>query len=287
MNNVIKKHEKYAGDKQCATAEITPWLAVILSVAGILFGVFLCPVAQAYEQGLIGAHFKVSRVIYPAASSRGVSVVFYNTGSRDYLIQSYIREQNVQTGLPGKPTGDILVLPPLFRLNAGDSNTLRLLRTGGEYPSDRESVFFLTERMVPSGQSQTTPGARLVQELSIKVFYRPGALPKSGIASAVKTLEPRVSAGRVTLHNPSPFWLTLRTLSVGGRDVPPGTLFPMVPPFGEQSWPLPPGPNGKEGSVAVGWRAIDEQGMDTDEVSKTVRIAPGNADGRPLGESSK
>ncbi|MDI8993129.1 fimbria/pilus periplasmic chaperone, partial [Salmonella enterica subsp. enterica serovar Anatum] len=36
-----------------------------------------------------------------------------------------------------------MVTPPLFRLNGGQKNVLRIIRTGGNLPEDRESLYWL------------------------------------------------------------------------------------------------------------------------------------------------
>ncbi len=43
-----------------------------------------------------------------------------------------------------------LITPPLFRLDAKQENVLRIIRTGGNLPADRESLFWLNIKSIPS-----------------------------------------------------------------------------------------------------------------------------------------
>lgn len=40
--------------------------------------------------------------------------------------------------------------PPLFRLNAGDDSSLRIIKTEGNLPEDKESLFYVNVRAIPA-----------------------------------------------------------------------------------------------------------------------------------------
>jgi P pilus assembly chaperone PapD len=54
--------------------------------------------------------------------------------------------------IPAVKTGKapFLITPPLFRLNAKEDNVLRVVRTGGNLPEDRESLYWLNIKAIPS-----------------------------------------------------------------------------------------------------------------------------------------
>ncbi|WP_159225556.1 fimbria/pilus periplasmic chaperone, partial [Klebsiella pneumoniae] len=61
-----------------------------------------------------------------------------------YLVQSWV--DNGERG--GK--APFIVTPPLFRINPGEENMLRIIRTGGNLPPDRESVFWINVKSIPA-----------------------------------------------------------------------------------------------------------------------------------------
>ncbi|WP_144276455.1 fimbrial biogenesis chaperone, partial [Cronobacter sakazakii] len=72
-----------------------------------------------------------TRVIYPG-DKKEASVPVTNNDDINYLIQSW-----VDTDAPGAAKAPFMVTPPLFRINAHQDNTLRVVRTGGDLPKDR------------------------------------------------------------------------------------------------------------------------------------------------------
>lgn len=229
---------------------------------------------QAAELG--GPYLASSRIIYPENSRGGVSTVFKNNSAENYLIQTYVVNVSEVNSLPSNKTDAFLVTPPVTRVNAGENYTLRVLRTGGVMPMGRESVFYLVVRLIPAGHLgpenvNNTPQINVVKALSSKIFYRPSGLPDGGVRVAVRKLSASVSAQEITVRNPSPYWVTLRSLSVGGKAVPSENLFRMIPPFGQLQWALPSGISLTD-NVKIAWRAVDDSGFDTDEVAVTAKV---------------
>ncbi|WP_150149569.1 fimbria/pilus periplasmic chaperone, partial [Enterobacter bugandensis] len=64
--------------------------------------------------------------------------------SGGWLVQTW-----VDRGVNGSKT-PFIVTPPLFRINPGVENILRIVRTGGSLPEDRESVFWLNVKSIPA-----------------------------------------------------------------------------------------------------------------------------------------
>lgn len=58
------------------------------------------------------------------------------------LIQSWVDD------LADNNKSPFIVTPPLFRLDAGDSNDLRVLLTSAQLPNDRESLFTLNIKVI-------------------------------------------------------------------------------------------------------------------------------------------
>jgi len=237
--------------------------------------------AQAARNELNGTFFTSTRVIYPESALQGKSVVLNNNDDRNFLLQAFITPPDGQTGLPGAPTQDFLVTPPLSRLGAHQTRTLRVLRTGGHFPADRESVFFLTARLIPSEappdkKRPPQPRGAVVKyltALSIKVFWRPQRLNKlNAVEDAAGKLKAAIQGDVLTLTNPTPYYVTLRTLSIGGADVPTTQLMRMVPPLSNQTWTLPAGTK-RASVIPVIWTAIKESGFDTAPFLSPVAVS--------------
>jgi fimbrial chaperone protein len=226
--------------------------------------------AQAAVNELKGTYFESTRVIYPEEARQGESIVLNNNSDKDFLAQAYIADARPDNGALAGVSGDFIVTPPLNRLDRHETLALRVLRTGGQLPADRESLFYLTVSLIPS---ESAPAAqdknnkvKFLTALAVKVFWRPQALvKKDAVVYAAGKLKASISGKELVLSNPSPYWITLRTLSVGGASVRPEELARMIPPRGEQRWTLPVGMR-QEKMVPVVWKAITENGYDTDTV---------------------
>ncbi|MFD3238879.1 FimD/PapC N-terminal domain-containing protein [Rahnella perminowiae] len=78
----------------------------------------------------------------------------------------------------------------LFRLNAGEDNSLRIIRTGGILPDDRESLFWLNIKAIPRLPEEAPAGLlQIVVKTRLKLFYRPAALLTPAGQSAWRQLQ--------------------------------------------------------------------------------------------------
>jgi len=105
-------------------------------------------------------------------SSLGLS----NPDSTDYLVQSW-----VDSGDKNMAKAPFLITPPLFRLDGKEDNVLRVVRTGGNMPEDRESLFWLNIKAIPSSKNQQ--GVNTLQiaiNTRIKLLYRPASVASRG-----------------------------------------------------------------------------------------------------------
>lgn len=129
---------------------------------------------------LAGIQFDGTRVIYPAGK-REVTLGLTNKASTPRLIQAWIDSGDADIP-PSQIKVPFIVFPPIFRLDAGKGQTLRIVYTGGAIPHDRESVFWLNvlEVQPKRAASQTTANALKVSvRIRLKLFYRPQGLSGS------------------------------------------------------------------------------------------------------------
>lgn len=219
-----------------------------------------------------GISFYVLRVIYPESERKGVTLTAYNKTASPYLMQSRIRPVDLTTGnVDMSEKGNavaalpFIVTPPLSRLEANGELALRIRRNDVPLPADRESVFFISMKAIPSQpapEQQAGDSQQMVLTVvsNLKVFYRPAGLNKralvdTDVASQVRF---RREGSRLIADNPTPYWLTFSRLSVGTASLDKAQLRLMVPPKGQQQYILPEGTRGE-----VSWTLIDEDGWDT------------------------
>lgn len=215
-----------------------------------------------------GISFYTLRVIYPESEKNGVSLTAYNKSSSPYLIQSWIRPVDATTGdvemnANGSKLMPFVVTPPLARLEANGELPLRIRRNDAELPDDRESVFFISVKALPTQKSGSEQMVMTVVS-NLKIFYRPGKLLKRAVADVSHKLTFKREGGELIAVNPSPYWLTFSRLSIGNQSLEKKALRLMVPPFGHQAYSLPANANG-----TISWQLIDEDGWDTPVARQT------------------
>lgn len=164
-----------------------------------------------------------TRVIY-AASESEVTLKLSNAGQSPALVQSWVDTGDVR-GAPSTTKVPFTVTPPISRIDPSKSQTLRIVYTGEPMPQDHESVFWLNVLEVPPKPSAADADMNRIQlafRSRIKLFYRPEKLAGSSAdAPAQLTWRLTQADGKpaIEAHNPTPFHVSLTTISVqsGGR----------------------------------------------------------------------
>ncbi|SEF32955.1 molecular chaperone [Variovorax sp. NFACC27] len=190
---------------------------------------------------------------------REASIPVKNTGVSPYVVQSWIDAGEGRNKTP------LLVTPPLSRLDPGMENILRIMRTTGELPSDRESVFWLNVKEIPE-KSRDENVLQIAVRSRIKVFYRPSGLQGKSDQSRGQ-LRWAVSAGAqgqgavLKIANPTGYHVTFTALNVNnGQQL---INADMVPPFGEVAYPLSAVKAPQ--AVQVGYTTLNDYGGETPE----------------------
>lgn len=196
-----------------------------------------------------GVALGATRVIYPQGDKQVSLPITNSSESTDFLIQSWINNPD------GIKSSDFILTPPLFVIHPKKENTLRIMYVGPDLPKDRESVFYLNSKAIPSVDKSKLSGNNLqiATQSVIKLFVRPKNLPTPSI-DAPKTLRCQVSGGKVTLTNPSPYYVTLVKFYSGGTKLPNS----MVAPKGSLAVDIP---GGKSGQIT--FQTLNDYGANT------------------------
>jgi len=159
-----------------------------------------------------------TRVIYPSGEKE-VTVKLNNAGSKPVLIQSWIDNGNTEAR-PENISVPFTLTPPINRIEAGKGQTLRLSYTGTSLPANRESVFWLNVLEIPAKNANTGSQNRLQMAFRsrIKLFFRPAGL--AGNANdAAKYLTWSAQPGGIMATNPTPYYVSLVTVTVNGKQL--------------------------------------------------------------------
>lgn len=169
-----------------------------------------------------GVALSATRIIYPEGAKQASINVTNSDKKETFLVQSWVSDAH------GAKAASFVVTPPLFLLKPGKMNVLRIMYIGPALPKDKESVFYLNNKAIPSIE-KTTQAANTLQiatQSVIKLFVRPQHLMVApGDAPAMLRCQFRESG--LVLSNPSPYYLTLVNFTVDGKKQPNV----MVPPF--------------------------------------------------------
>ncbi|XWJ88950.1 fimbrial biogenesis chaperone [Phytobacter ursingii] len=210
---------------------------------------------------LAGIQFNGTRVIYPA-DKREVTLGLTNRDVAPRLIQAWVDKGDNQVN-PQQGMSAFIVIPPVFRLDGGKGQALRIMYTGQPLPQDRESVFWLNVLEVPPKQKgNQTNAIKISFHSRLKIFYRPKKLPGSP-ETAVNLLRWRlVSQGEdyaITCENPGAFNVSFSHISLKGlTNKKNHTQMGMCPAKGKKSFPFFGFPDMKKASLIL--KIIDDQG---------------------------
>jgi fimbrial chaperone protein len=204
-----------------------------------------------------GVEIGGTRLIYNGNASQA-TISVKNPDNKPYLIQSWV--ENAE----GVKDGRFVVTPPLFAMQGKKENTLRILdATNNQLPQDRESLFWMNVKAIPSmDKSKLSDNTLQLAIISrIKLYYRPVglALPPD---QAAEKLTFRRSAGTLTLINPTPYYLTVTELNAGSRVLENA----LVPPLGEARVKLP-----ADAGSEITYKTINDYGALTPRMKGALR----------------
>lgn len=207
-----------------------------------------------------------TRVVYPAAK-REVTISLHNPGEAPSLVQAWLDAGN-QFSKPGESKVPFVLTPPLFRLDPGKVQSLRLVYTRDPLPADRESLFWLNVLDIPP-RAPTNPDLPNQLDLAfkhrMKVFFRPAGLAGSAAdAPARLTWKLTAKDGKlVTIQasNPTAYHVSLTQITASVAGQPLKIKADMVGPFAARSFDLPPDlPAASVGDLAIEYWFVNDYG---------------------------
>lgn len=203
--------------------------------------------------------FSLQRLTY-IAGDKSISVGLRNTSTSAYLIQTNMQWLDEKTGINILNKNEKIpftVTPPLHKLNGDEYYNWRVMFTGQaqNLPSDRESVFLVQLKAIPSTERQNKQSLQftVTRSLLFKVYYRPAKLKEITLEQVAEKLIFHREKNALVVRNNSPIYATFDNLSVNGHHFSEEALFLSVPPFSEQRFHYDNLPSG-----SVSWAILDE-----------------------------
>ncbi len=209
--------------------------------------------AQAAGGVALGA----TRVIYPAEAKQTSLAITNSNKQERYLINAWIENER------GQKEKTFAVTPPLFVSEPDSENTLRIIYAGPALPTDRETLFYMNVKAIPSVDKASIEGKNVLQlaVLSrIKLFVRPGKLAMQP-EEALTHLRFERAGDNLKVSNASPYYVTLVNLQLGDRKLQ--NL--MVAPKSTAQQPIPAGAGG-----TLKWQSVNDYGAITP--TRSVRL---------------
>lgn len=187
-----------------------------------------------------------TRLVYDG-SKKESSIRVENPDELAYLVQSWVDStEGTRNNVP------FIITPPLFRLNAKQDNILRVIKVGANLPEDRESLYWLNVKAIPSSEKKDNT-LQIAIKTRIKFIYRPASIQQSP-EEAAKVLQWHQRGKQLIVKNASPFYFTFFSVNVNGIKLRDDVR--MVSPLSELTFDLP---NDNKASN-ITWQIINDFG---------------------------
>lgn len=205
-------------------------------------------------------HLGATRIFYDP-DKKGTLLTVNNNQDYPMLVQSEVLSENLKSPAP------FVITPPLFRLDGGQSSSLRIIRTGGEFPSDRETLQWVCVKGIPPTEEDqwaknSNTGKSINNKVSLKVqfsinsciklFVRPRDVRGNSTDAASSVSWQRIGR-KLKGTNPTPFYVNLSEVTIGGYKV--NMKPPYIAPFSSVEFDMP---NNASGDIQ--WKIINDYG---------------------------
>jgi len=160
-----------------------------------------------------GISLGATRVIYPAGAKQASLAINNSDKKSRFLISSWVEDEQ------GQKVKTFAVTPPLFVSEPDSENTLRIIYVGPPLPGDRESLFWLNVKAIPSVDKESLAGKNVLHLAilsRIKLFVRPSTLSELA-KEAPAALSFAREGNTLKINNASPFYLSLVNVYINQR----------------------------------------------------------------------
>lgn len=188
------------------------------------------------------------------------SININNPDNKPYLIQSWVDSGSTNAGVQAVKA-PFIITPPLFRLDENQQNILRVVRAGGDLPTNKESLFWLNIKSIPSAEKRQNT-LQIAVKTRIKLIFRPAGL-KSQLDEAAHSLTWKKIGNQLQVTNPSAHYFSFFNVQINGAVVKSANI---VAPQSSATFDLPPG----VGGGALTWQFINDYGGSSKVLSSSL-----------------
>ncbi|MGQ8775466.1 fimbria/pilus periplasmic chaperone [Serratia sp. NA_112.1] len=199
---------------------------------------FFCLILTT-QMSFAGMTISGTRIIFPGAE-REQTVRTTNKGSIPLLAQVWVDDGNANDDINSVKV-PFTVTPPIYRVEPGKGQSIRLIYNGMALPQDRESVFWFNLLEVPPMQetAKETDHLELAFRTRIKIFYRPSVLKSSSTNEVGKLHWEIISPAKgIKVTNPTPYYYSFDSASIISGAIKYPLNVDMIPPFGSKDFLL-------------------------------------------------
>lgn len=149
------------------------------------------------------------------------SISIENPDSKPFLIQSWTEDSE---GNRLQPHNAFIVTPPLFRLNGMEKNLLRIIRTASALPQDRETLFWLNIKSIPSTTDTERNTLQIAVRSRLKLIFRPESLDDETPEALTHQLSWKKVGDKLQVTNPTGYYMNFLYIAINGKKVVDGGL---------------------------------------------------------------
>lgn len=221
-----------------------------------------------------------TRVVYPQ-NDKEVTVRLESKNQAPVLVQTWL-DNGDEHSTP--QVGDIpfVVTPPIFRMEPGKQQVVRVAYTGDALPAAQESLFWFNLLEIPaqSPNAQQSNQLQLAFRSRIKLFFRPQNLPFGVEAAPAKLQWRRLSSTlgqSLEVSNPTPYHVTFEAVDVlesgqrHARKPAASGSENMVLPGGHLRFELPTLNASAKAPATVEFQTLDDFGV---KVAHSAKVPP-------------
>ncbi|MBB3226979.1 chaperone protein EcpD [Luteibacter sp. Sphag1AF] len=226
------------------------------------FAVCLGALAGQARSGVI---ISGTRVVY-SSEEKEVTVKLTNKGERPVLVQAWLDSGDSSLS-PEQAKVPFVLSPPVFRMEGGKGQAVRLVYTDEPLPKDKETLFwFNVLEIPPKAGKDATNALQFALRTRIKVFFRPEGLHgevESAASQLTWKLARNDASSDVILEvvNPTPYHVSFSEVGLMAGDRSARSRNGgMVLPRGTTTFPLPDSSGMNLGEARAHFKVINDYG---------------------------
>ncbi|WP_390888435.1 fimbrial biogenesis chaperone [Lelliottia wanjuensis] len=190
---------------------------------------------------IAGVTIAGTRIIFPG-NEREVSVRTNNKGKLPALVQVWIDDGKANEDINQVKT-PFIITPPVYRVEQGKGQSLRLIYTGMALPQDRESLFWFNLLEIPpvvKSEDKSKNHLDLAFRTRIKIFWRPATLEENSVKTFkrlkwVITSDSKKGTG-IQITNPTGYYFSFDTGTFTQNGKKYDMNMDMVAPGATETW---------------------------------------------------